>query len=409
MRRNAARPSLRADSVLDSAGEGRPDSMPASDFAGETAAYSDAFPSEAPVRLLVFADQLGASQSIAFVEGLARSRADGAAAVRLIEEAAFGLDQGLSGAAAARALAEAEIAETRPTAVVLSRFGHVAGAEGIFAAARAQGLPVLVHIDDDLFGLPVVIGIERYRSGRHPRRIQALGAALRRADLVIAATPALAERLAPLAGHSRFGWLENGAGGRPQPRRRKPAGAPVVIGYMGSASHGPDLELALPALEGLLARGANVRVELFGSVARLPVAEGLPEAVVRHPVVAGDYAAFKRRLAELEWDIGLAPLHASPYNLCKTATKWVEYAEAGAAVLASDMEVYQPMIAQGAAAAAAPGQWSHVLQMLVGDASLRRGLISAADGLLRTRFGWERLEDSLLGLLERVPMRRQAA
>ncbi len=226
---------------------------------------------------------------------------------------------------------------------------------------------------------------------------------------MIAATPALAERLAPLAGHSRLGWLENGAGGRPQPRRRKPSGAPVVIGYMGSASHGPDLELALPALEAVLARGANVRVELFGSVARLAVAERLPEAVIRHPVVAGDYAAFKRRLAELEWDIGLAPLHASPYNLCKTATKWVEYAEAGAAVLASDMEVYQPMIAEGAAAAAGPGQWGQALQRLVEDASLRRGLVSAADSLLCVRFGWERLEDSLLGLLERVPRRRQAA
>ena len=75
MRRNAAGPSPPAESVLENACERPPDSMPASDFADQTAAYSDAFPSEAPVRLLVFADQLGASQSIAFVEGLARARA----------------------------------------------------------------------------------------------------------------------------------------------------------------------------------------------------------------------------------------------------------------------------------------------------------------------------------------------
>ncbi len=292
---------------------------------------------------------------------------------------------------------------------MLSRFGHVAGAEAVFAAAAALGLPVIVHIDDDLFGLPVVIGIERYRAARHPRRIQALGTSLRRADFVIAATQTLAERLAPLAGHSRIGWLENGSGGRAQPRSRKPDGAPVVVGYMGSASHGPDLELALPALERLLNSGADVRVELFGSVATLPVAERLGETVVRHPVVAGDYAAFKRRLLDLEWDIGLAPLHATPYNLCKTATKWVEYAEAGAAVLASDMEVYHPMIAEGAAAAAAPGQWGHVLQRLVEEPLLRKDLVSAADRLLRDSFGWERLEQSLIGLLARATIRRQAA
>ena len=383
--------------------------MPASDFAGQPAAYSDEFPSGAAARVLVFADQLGASQSIAFIEGLAGARAEGRAAVRIVEEAAFGPDQGLSGAAAARALADAEIGEVAPTTVVLSRFGHVGGMEGVFAAARSRGVPVALHIDDDLFGLPVVVGVERYRGGRHPRRIQALVAALQRADFVIAATEALATSLAPRAGHSRIGWLENGTGGRPWPRGHKPDGAPVVIGYMGSASHGPDLELVLPALDALLARRRDVRVELFGSIARLPAADRLPAAVVRHDVVAGDYAAFKQRLMALDWDIGLAPLTASPYNQCKTATKWAEYAEAGAAVLASDVEVYQPMIAWGAAAAAASGQWAQVLERLIEAPDLRRGLVRSADALLRARLGWDRLEASLLGLLARAHARPLAA
>ena len=383
--------------------------MPASDFAGQSAAYTDEFPSGAPVRLLVLADQLGASQSIAFIEGLAGARAAGQAAVRILEEAAFGPDEGLPGAAAAHVLVEAEIAEVGPTAVVLSRFGHVAGLEGVWAAARARGVPIVLHIDDDLFDLPVTVGIERYRGGRHPRRIQALRAALRNADMVIAATPALAERLAPMAGHSRIGWMENGTGGRPWPRASKPEGAPVVIGYMGSASHGPDLELAAPALESLLARRRDVRVELFGSIARQPVAERLPAAVIRHDVTIGDYGAFKSRLEALDWDIGLAPLLASPYNYGKTATKWAEYAEAGAAVIASDVEVYRPMIAWGAAAPAAPGRWGAVLERLVETPLLRRSLVASADALLVARFGWARLEASLLGLLQRAAAPRRAA
>lgn len=382
--------------------------MPASDLAGQPAAYSDAFPCQAPVRLLVFADQMGASQAIAFVQGLARARAAGEAAVRILEEADFGPDDGIRGAAQARELVAAEIALVRPTAVVVSRFGHVAGLEAVWAVARASGAPIVLHIDDDLFQLPVTVGIERYRAGRHPRRIQALRAALRSADLVVAATPALAERLAPLAGHSRIGWLENGSGGEPRPRAPKPEGAPVVVGYMGSASHGPDLELALPALEGLLERRREVRVELFGSIARQPVADRLPAAVVRHDVV-GDYAAFKARLADLDWDIGLAPLVAGPYNDSKTATKWVEYAEAGAAVVASDVAVYRPMIAWGAAAPAQPGQWAQTLQRLVETPALRRGLVASADRLLQASFGWDRLEASLIGLLQRAPAARRAA
>ena len=382
--------------------------MQPTDFAGQPPAYSDEFPSGAPVRLLVFADQLGPSQSIAFIQGLAGARAAGQAAVRIVEEAAFGPDEGLIGAPLVVDLAASEIAAIRPTAVVMSRFGHIAGLQGIWAAARSAGVPVVMHIDDDLFELPVTVGIERYRGGRHPRRIQALRAGLRAADLVIASTPALAERLAPMAGHGRIGWLDNGTGGRPWPRAPKLAGAPVVIGYMGSASHGPDLELAIPALEALATR-SDVRVELFGSIARQPAAMRLPASVVRHDVNISEYGAFKARLAALDWDIGLAPLIAHPYNLCKTATKWAEYAEAGAAVVCSEVDVYRPMIGWGAAAAAGPGQWLHVLDGLVRSPAQRRGLVQAADALLGARFGWDRLEASLLGLLERAPAPLQAA
>jgi glycosyltransferase involved in cell wall biosynthesis len=383
--------------------------MLASDSADSVAAFTDAFPSAARARLLIFADQFGASQAIAFVEGLARARATGEAAVRIVEEAAFGPDLGLAGAASACELAEAEMAAVSPTAVVVSRFGHGAGLEGVWAGARARRLPILVHIDDDLFELPATVGIERYRAARHPRRIRALRQSLASADLVIAATERLAERLAPLAGHGRIGWLENGTAGGPRPRAAKPEDAPVVVGYMGSASHGPDLELIAPAIDALLSTRRNVRVELFGSIARQPAADLLPDVVVRRDAVAGDYAAFRRRLAELDWDIGLAPLRAGPYNRVKTPTKWAEYAEAGAAVLASDIEVYQPMFAWGAAAPAGPGQWAHMLQRLADEPLLRGELTARADQLLAARFGWHRLEESVLGLIERAQPRPTAA
>jgi len=370
------------------------------------AAFSDAFPSNAPVRLLVFADQYGASQAIAFIDGLSQARRSGAAAVRLLEEAAFGTDGDAVRNQAQAAAVAAHMDETAPTAVILSRFGHADAQAIVMAAARARGTPILMHIDDDLFGMPASVGIERYRVARHPRRIAALRRCLAEADHVIAATPALAERLAAMAGHNRIGWLENGTAGRPWPRRpAKTPGEPLVIGYMGSASHGPDLELMIPALAAILARFSNVTLELFGSIARHPVADQLPPGAVRRDVVAGDYAAFRRTLKGLDWDIGLAPLEASPYNHCKTATKWVEYAEAGMAVIASDVQTYQPMIAADAAAAARPAQWEHLLGRLITSAPLREGLVAAADQLLLSRYGWDRLEASVLGLVGRVARR----
>ncbi len=73
------------------------------------------------------------------------------------------------------------------------------------------------------------------------------------------------------------------------------------------------------------------------------------------------------------------------------------------------MGVYQPMIARGAAAPAAPEQWAHVLERLVDDGALRRTLVRAADELLTAQFGWDRLESSMLGLLARAAPRLEAA
>ncbi len=296
-------------------------------------------------------------------------------------------------------LVRAEIEQASANLIVLSRFAHASGYAAIREVADEMGLPVLFHIDDDLFELPASAGAERYRRARHPRRIHTLQRAMGDADLIMAATRPLAERLARFAGHGRIGWMENGCAGRPQPRRLKPEGSPVVVGYMGSASHGPDLEQVVPALSAIAERFPDVRLELFGSIASQPVAERLPGSTVRHGVVRGGYADFKRTLASLDWDVGLAPLEPTPYNRCKTPTKWAEYAEAGIAVIASDGRVYGPMIAAGAAMGVRDNAWEEPLRRLVEDAELRRRTLEAADRLLLARYGWERLEASVLSLL----------
>ncbi len=364
-----------------------------------TAAFSDPFPSRAAIRLLIFADMLGASQAIAFVEGLSRARREGRAAVCIVEEAALAPDAAARAGPSARAVIQEVFDQTDPTAVVLSRFSLGGASEEIRAQARARALPLLAHIDDDLADLPVTAGVERYRAARHPRRAHVLHQALTEADLVMAATPALADRLARRLGHGRIGWLDTGAAGAAGPHAGPAGDGAVVVGYMGSASHDADLRMIAPALNAILSGGPRVRLELFGSIARQPAADLLPGSTVRRDAVAGDYADFRRRLAGLGWDIGLAPLHDTPYNRCKTATKWAEYAEAGFAVIASDMPVYQPIFAADAAMPARDGDWEPVLRRLIGSARVRQALVRRADALLGAQYGWDRLEAQVLGLI----------
>jgi len=88
--------------------------------------------------------------------------------------------------------------------------------------------------------------------------------------------------------------------------------------------------------------------------------------------------------------------------MCKTPTKFVEYAEAGIVSVVSDVEVYRPMIAAEAAAPARPDEWEAAISRLITAPALRHELQARADRLLRERYSWARLESSLVGILGRL-------
>jgi len=362
-----------------------------------TPAFSDSFPNQAPVRALVFADAFGPSQAIAFERGLASARLRGTAAVRLVEESAFAQTPD-----AVRAEVQAMFAETRPTVAVVSRMGSQVIWRAVRREARRTGTLLVFHIDDDLLNPPVSLGIERYRVAMHPRRVHTLYDCLAECDLTLAASPALARHLEHIAGHRRITSMAIGSAAAPPSVRSAPTETGrIVIGYMGSASHNHDLIMIAPAVNRILASYDHVDLALFGSIARQPAAKLFQDRAVTHPGVVRNYAGFRQRLAELRFDIGLAPLRDVSFNRCKTPTKWVEYAEAGIACLVSDIEPYHPIIEAGAVVAARPDEWEAALRQMVECPALRMNLVRKSDRLLRSHFGWDRLERSVLAALSR--------
>lgn len=366
--------------------------------------FTDGVRPGAAIRLLVFADNFGASQSIAFVEGLRQARLDRIVSVTIFAEADFKrAGDGLS-ATVARIFADYE-----PTVVACSRMADPDLWRAVRTEARRRAAPILFHIDDDLFDLPVVLGAERYRLAQQPRRLLTLHAILGECALALAASEPLARKLGALAGHGRIAVMPIGSAAAPPLFRRRRAHAPLRIVYMASASHGHDLAMIVPALNALTASEPGVQLTLFGSIGRQPVRDALDGAVAVEPGVFGDYAAFRSRLAELRFDIGLAPLAATAFNKVKTPTKWIEYAEAGIAVLASDTGPYAPLAEAGVLLGVRDDGWLEALRRLVHDGDLRDNLVGSADRLLRSRFTWERLEDGMLSVLRGLAAQRSEA
>lgn len=369
----------------------------------EYLSHSDPDFSNAVHRILVFADGFGASPQILFLQGLASARSAGRAAVRIFSEDDLLRLRSPNDPERRAAYLARTMDYTRPTAIVFSRMADQDSYRAIVAAAAKLDVPLVCHIDDDFFALPAVIGVDRYREARHPRRIHGLAQIAARSDLILVSTPVLARRMAEQFGASRIGLCEMARGG--SPFRRDPREGPLVIGYHGSATHNRDLEMIAPALERIAREHPTLRIEIVGSVARRSAAAALGEHVVRRSELEQDYAAFRAGMRGWGWDIGLAPLGAHPFNAAKTPIKWTEYAQAGIPTLASRTEPYLELGRRGALMLASPDEWHGRLTELIARPERRGALVDTSNHILASWRGWEVMEERLLGLLGRAAAR----
>ena len=350
----------------------------------------------APPTWLVAADAVAATQTISFVQPFAEQTAPRIAAI--------GHDESWNEPAALDALWK----QHRPCGLVLSRYTRSAG-QALIDKARAEGVPVVFHIDDDLLAVPDSLGKAKYDYYNQPERLAALKSAMNAADVVYASTAPLAERLkqhgvvAPVIAGDIYCTVE--VPDAPGPGRD----AGPIIGYMGTGGHGADLDMVLPAITTLLDEFPALRFETFGTI-KPPawLAETYGERVGHH---AGEsnYDLFLARLGELGWSIGLAPLEDTAFNRCKADTKWVEYSRAGIAVVASDLPVYHRACADGAGwLAASTEDWTHILRALVSDANAVQTGVDKARARLKQDYTRARLADQVRRVFTAAEVARAA-
>ncbi len=252
-----------------------------------------------------------------------------------------------------------------------------AAGEALATHVRALGAALIYDIDDNLLDIPADHPEAEMLLPRAPvvRRMLAL------ADAVWVSTPALAAALPACGGPVRV--IENGlderiwCAGAPLPRPRL---GPTRLLYMGTATHDAGLEIVAPALERLVRDfSGQVEVDIIGVTGRA----ALP-GWARRPIMSENawrsYPGFVNWLTQQPaWDIGLAPLPATPFNLAKSALKTLDYAALNLAVVASDVPTYHGSLADGPGGLLVENTtagWYAALSELVRDAA-RRGALAA--------------------------------
>jgi glycosyltransferase involved in cell wall biosynthesis len=248
--------------------------------------------------------------------------------------------------------------------------------ERLVSRAHAEGKPVIYEIDDLLIDMPE----------DHPDRrvdyytpaVFAMTRAIIEADLVTVSTPTLAAYLRPF--NPNIQVLPNCLD--PQLWKPRPVQVsqgsqtgsqwPVVIGYMGSDTHQPDLEPLVPVFERLLEQyGDRILVRFWGGKPPLTM-QGHPQ-VEWIQMEIREYAEFAAYFSRQECDICIAPLKDSTFNICKSSIKFLEYSILGIPGVYSRIPPYESVIQPGdnGFIAGTSEEWEQYLRRLIDEPALR--------------------------------------
>jgi GT2 family glycosyltransferase/glycosyltransferase involved in cell wall biosynthesis len=267
-------------------------------------------------------------------------------------------------------------------------------AKSLIAHVRESGGKLLFDLDDDLLNLP----LEHSEINRLAPKALVVETLVRGADGVQVSTSELASRLAQVARPGALVIVPNGlderlwstapppehAEGGPSFAAAGVTGRVTRILYMGTATHGADLGLILPALGRLKATFAEqISIELVGIVGAVDLPPFVKRAEVPHR--AGlSYPAFVAWLtaqqSQRPWAIGIAPLADNDFNRCKSSIKLLDYGALGLATVASDMPAYQAAdgtALPGTLLAADEAAWFHALSKLIRQPARRLELAKA--------------------------------
>jgi len=257
----------------------------------------------------------------------------------------------------------------------------------IVELARQGGKPIVYEIDDWLLGLP-----EEHPDRLHrfytPSLLPILEAIIE-ADLVTVPTEALRAQIIPL--NSRVLVLPNYFDDTLWQFREisHPISEndQVIIGYMGTPSHRPDIDSLTPVLMEMLHR-YPARVQLYFWGIEPPSLLQSFSQVKYFPWHSYCYREFAEYFQKQNADICIAPLADNPFNRCKSPLKFFEYSALGVPSIFSAIEPYINTIEDGVNGLLARTieDWRVSLMRLIEDSNLRFHLARNAQDSIREKW-----------------------
>jgi len=255
----------------------------------------------------------------------------------------------------------------------------------ILQRTHQEKKPVIYDIDDLLFLMP-----EEHPDRQSLHYIESLlpmTQALYEADLLTTTTPLLQEFLLQFNENVYLlpNYFDDGIWQFKTPKFKDKE--PLIIGYMGSESHAPDLKSIEPALEDILKQYPDqVMLYFWGvrppsSIASYPQVKWIPAVTYRYEEFAG---YFQTQNA----DIFIAPLIDNHFNRSKSPLKFFEYSSLGAPGIYSRLDTFTQAITdkKEGLLASTHEEWLENLTLLIENPSTRLEIAQQAQQTIKEKW-----------------------
>jgi hypothetical protein len=254
--------------------------------------------------------------------------------------------------------------------IIIAQRSCMPGPTSLLPTLKAQGKRIVFEVDDNLFAVDPRNNVN-WSFWAYPWVRENLTTNIKLADLVTCTVEPLAEVLRKL--NPNVVVLPNAIRSDlldvPLPIRRGQRDGVTVLGWQGSPTHANDWAIVRPHVAEAMEADHGVRVRFLGTW----YLGGLPVDPTRIDIMrwTKDLDAHYKRITK--FDIGLAPLQDTKFNLSKSGIRAVEYMALGVPGIYSGVPAYAAVVEDGVTGlvARSSDQWRKHIHDLVNDPARR--------------------------------------
>jgi processive 1,2-diacylglycerol beta-glucosyltransferase len=256
----------------------------------------------------------------------------------------------------------------------------------IIEFAQREGKPIIFEMDDLLFRLPEDHPYQKTRD--YVTALLPMYQALADANLVIVSTKQLADLFENYNKNIAVipNYLDDNVWQLHPPVQNRSKGEQIIIGFMGTASHKPDIEFVAPVLIDIHKKyPKRISIRFWGLEPPEEMRSFSQETALPPFSKINEYKDFADFFQTQFADIFIAPLVDNEFNRCKSSIKYFEYSSLGAPGVYSSLEPYNQVITHGknGLLASSLDEWSECLIRLIEDDELRYQLALHAQASIR--------------------------